>query len=54
MISFVVNGKPVELDVDPDTPLLWALRDHIGLTGTKFGCGRMRRRCVRCLHGASG
>ena len=39
MISFVVNGKPVELDVDPDTPLLWALRDHLGLTGTKFGCG---------------
>jgi aerobic-type carbon monoxide dehydrogenase small subunit (CoxS/CutS family) len=39
MISFVVNGKPVELDVEPDTPLLWVLRDHLGLTGTKFGCG---------------
>lgn len=35
-----VNGKPVELDVDPSMPLLWALRDHLGLTGTKFGCGR--------------
>jgi aerobic-type carbon monoxide dehydrogenase small subunit (CoxS/CutS family) len=39
MISFIVNGSAVELDVDPDTPLLWALRDHLGLTGTKFGCG---------------
>ena len=39
MISFLVNGKPVELDVEADTPLLWVLRDHLGLTGTKFGCG---------------
>jgi aerobic-type carbon monoxide dehydrogenase small subunit (CoxS/CutS family) len=39
MISFVVNGAAVDLDVDPATPLLWALRDHLGLTGTKFGCG---------------
>jgi len=35
----LVNGSPVELQVAPDTPLLWALRDHLGLTGTKFGCG---------------
>jgi isoquinoline 1-oxidoreductase alpha subunit len=34
-----VNGTPVTLDVDPDMPLLWALRDHLKLTGTKFGCG---------------
>jgi aerobic-type carbon monoxide dehydrogenase small subunit (CoxS/CutS family) len=34
-----VNGKSVEVDVDPDTPLLWVLRDTLGLTGTKFGCG---------------
>jgi isoquinoline 1-oxidoreductase alpha subunit len=34
-----VNGKSVDVDVDPDTPLLWVLRDTIGLTGTKFGCG---------------
>jgi len=34
-----VNGKPVEIDVDPETPLLWVLRDILGLTGTKFGCG---------------
>lgn len=36
---FTVNGKPVELQVDPSTPLLWALREQLGLTGTKFGCG---------------
>jgi isoquinoline 1-oxidoreductase alpha subunit len=34
-----INGKTVHLDVEPDMPLLWALRDHLGLTGTKFGCG---------------
>jgi isoquinoline 1-oxidoreductase alpha subunit len=39
MISFTVNGKPVRLDADPSMPLLWALRDKLGLTGTKFGCG---------------
>ena len=39
MISFSVNGKPVEVDADPSTPLLWILRDHLGLTGTKYGCG---------------
>ncbi len=38
-ITFRVNGKPQTLDVDPDMPLLWALRDVVGLTGTKFGCG---------------
>ena len=39
MIRISVNGKSVQLDVDPDTPLLWALRDELRLTGTKFGCG---------------
>ncbi|MDE3137559.1 MAG: (2Fe-2S)-binding protein [Acidobacteriota bacterium] len=39
MISFTVNGKPVSLDADASMPLLWALRDLLGLTGTKFGCG---------------
>ena len=34
-----VNGKAVELEIDPTTPLLWALRDHLHLTGTKYGCG---------------
>ena len=40
MLSLMVNGRPVEVDADPDTPLLWVLRDHAGLTGTKFGCGQ--------------
>jgi isoquinoline 1-oxidoreductase alpha subunit len=34
-----INGATHELDVDPSTPLLWVLRDHLGMTGTKFGCG---------------
>jgi isoquinoline 1-oxidoreductase alpha subunit len=39
MISFSVNGKPVSVEDPPDTPLLWVLRDTLGMTGTKFGCG---------------
>ena len=39
-ISFNVNGKQSSADVPPDTPLLWVLRDTLGLTGTKFGCGK--------------
>ncbi len=39
MARLTVNGKTHDLDVDPDTPLLWAIRDHVGLTGTKYGCG---------------
>src|SRR5437667_90476 len=39
MIKLNVNGKDTEVDVDSDTPLLWVLRDTLGLTGTKFGCG---------------
>jgi isoquinoline 1-oxidoreductase subunit alpha len=38
-IHFTVNGVPQELDVEPDAPLLWVLRDELNLTGTKFGCG---------------
>jgi isoquinoline 1-oxidoreductase alpha subunit len=38
-ITFTVNGQVRSLDVEPDTPLLWAIRDTLGLTGTKFGCG---------------
>jgi len=38
-ISITVNGQLRSLDVDPDTPLLWAIRETLGLTGTKFGCG---------------
>ena len=39
MISFNLNGKTTKVDVDPSTPLLWVLRDHLHLTGTKYGCG---------------
>ena len=39
MIDFILNGAPVSLDVPPEMPLLWALREQAGLTGTKFGCG---------------
>jgi len=38
-LSMLVNGQTREIDVDPNMPLLWALRDYMGLTGTKFGCG---------------
>jgi isoquinoline 1-oxidoreductase subunit alpha len=39
MARLIVNGQAHTVDADPDTPLLWMLRDHIGLTGTKYGCG---------------
>jgi isoquinoline 1-oxidoreductase alpha subunit len=39
MITFEVNGRPVKVDVDPSTPLLWVIREDLGLTGTKYGCG---------------
>jgi len=67
MISLTINGKPVETDASPDTPLLWVLRDQLGLTGTKFGCGiaecgactvhldgRAVRSCVTPLKRAAG
>jgi isoquinoline 1-oxidoreductase subunit alpha len=39
MISLNINGKSHQVDVEPDTPLLWVIRDTIGMTGTKYGCG---------------
>ncbi|MBU2978051.1 (2Fe-2S)-binding protein [Alteromonas sp. C1M14] len=39
MANFKINGKPVRVDVDNDTPLLWVIRDELAMTGTKFGCG---------------
>jgi isoquinoline 1-oxidoreductase alpha subunit len=39
MVTLTVNGKRMPVDADPDTPLLWILRDHLNLTGTKYGCG---------------
>ena len=53
-VSFTVNGKAARLDADPSTPLLWVLRDHLGLTGTKYGCGVAQ--CGACtvhLNGAA-
>jgi isoquinoline 1-oxidoreductase subunit alpha len=46
VISFKVNGKPVNVDVDSATPLLWVLRENLGLTGTKYGCGMAQ--CGAC------
>ena len=46
MISFSVNGQSVQFDGEPETRLLWALRDHLQLTGTKYGCGIGR--CGSC------
>ena len=67
MINLKVNGKAYQVDVDPATPILWVIRDHIGLTGTKFGCGVAQcgactvhlngngiRSCVTPVSGAEG
>jgi isoquinoline 1-oxidoreductase alpha subunit len=54
MIKLNINGKDYEVDVRPDTPLLWVIRDNLGLTGTKFGCGIAQ--CGACtihLNGAA-
>lgn len=39
MVAFTINGSRQQLDIEPETPLLWAIRDELGLTGTKYGCG---------------
>ncbi|QOL79404.1 (2Fe-2S)-binding protein [Pseudooceanicola spongiae] len=67
MIEFKINGRAVSVDADPQTPLLWAIRDEIGLTGTKFGCGigmcgactvhvggRATRSCITLLEDVAG
>ncbi|HZW25790.1 MAG TPA: (2Fe-2S)-binding protein [Gallionella sp.] len=46
MISFKINGKDAKVDADPSTPLLWVIRDHLQLTGTKYGCGMAQ--CGAC------
>jgi len=46
MVAFTLNGEARSLDADPDMPLLWAIRDVLGLTGTKFGCGMAQ--CGAC------
>ena len=53
MIKLNVNSKVLDVDADPETPLLWVLRDHLGMTGTKFGCGKaMCGACTVHLDGA--
>ncbi len=46
MAKFVINGEAQEVDVDPSTPLLWVIREKLGMTGTKFGCGMAQ--CGAC------
>ena len=46
MTTFTLNGKATTVDVDPSTPILWAVRDSLGLTGTKYGCGMAQ--CGAC------
>jgi len=46
MVRMTINGKTQEVDVDPSTPLLWVLREQVGLTGTKYGCGMAQ--CGAC------
>ncbi|HKE95005.1 MAG TPA: (2Fe-2S)-binding protein [Povalibacter sp.] len=54
LINLRVNGKEHAVDVDPSTPLLWVLRDYLGMTGTKFGCGiAMCGACTVHLNGAA-
>jgi isoquinoline 1-oxidoreductase subunit alpha len=53
-ITLKINGTQHQVDVDPTTPLLWVLRDHLGLTGTKFGCGiAMCGACTVHINGAA-
>jgi isoquinoline 1-oxidoreductase alpha subunit len=49
MTTVQVNGRPQTLNIDPATPMLWALRDTLGLSGTKFGCGVAL--CGTCTRG---
>jgi isoquinoline 1-oxidoreductase alpha subunit len=54
MITLNVNGRSLETDASPDTPLLWVLRDHLKMTGTKYGCGRaLCGACTVHLNGAA-
>src|SRR2546423_13513984 len=47
MLRLTINGQPREVEVDPDTPLLWVLRDTLAMTGTKYGCGIAQ--CGACM-----
>jgi len=52
MVTLDINGKKFATDVEPDTPLLWVLRDHLGMTGSKYGCGKAL--CGACTVHADG
>jgi isoquinoline 1-oxidoreductase subunit alpha len=52
LLNLIVNGNAVEVNVDPNTPLLWVLRDHLRLVGTKYGCGVAQ--CGACTVHLSG
>ena len=54
MATFTLNGDSVTVEAEPDAPLLWVVREHLGLTGTKFGCGiGQRGACTVHVEGAS-
>jgi isoquinoline 1-oxidoreductase alpha subunit len=53
MINLTINGKSHSVDVEPDTPLLWVIRDTLGMTGTKYGCG-IARSCGMTVGDAAG
>jgi isoquinoline 1-oxidoreductase alpha subunit len=52
MLTLDINGKKFQTDAEPDTPLLWVLRDHLGMTGSKYGCGKAL--CGACTVHADG
>ena len=49
MLKLNINGKNHEVDVEPEMPLLWVLRDQLGMTGTKFGCGIAQCGSAQCI-----
>ncbi len=53
MLTLKINGKSRKIDADPDTPLLWVLRDLLGMNGTKFGCASRSAAPARCTWTAS-
>lgn len=54
MLTLDINGKTIETDAEPDTPLLWVLRDHLGMTGSKYGCGKaLCGACTVHINGAA-
>jgi isoquinoline 1-oxidoreductase alpha subunit len=54
MANLTINGKSFTVDVEPDTPLLWVIRENVGLTGTKYGCGVAKRSCGVAVSEADG